>query len=50
MRVEVRKVADIAIFIRKDKVASRWDGIGHIDKPFKSISIRVAEILKRVEA
>ena len=50
MRVEGRKVTDIEILIRKDKCLSGWDGIGHIDKQFKSISIRVAEILKRVEA
>ena len=50
MRVEGRKVTDIERLIHKDKCLSGWDKIGHIDKQFKSISIRVAEILKRVEA
>ena len=50
MRVEGRKVADIARLIRKYKGASGWDGIGHTDKQFKPLSRRVAEALKRFEA
>ena len=50
VRVEGRKVADIARLIRKEKYASEWDGIIHTDKQFKSLSRRVAEALKRVGA
>ena len=48
--VQGQKVADIARLVFKDKGASGWDGIGHTDKQFKSLSRRVAEALKRVEA
>ena len=50
MRVEGRKVAEITVFIRKDKVVSIWDGIVHTDKQCKSLSGIVTEALKMVEA
>ena len=43
-------MSDISRLIRKEKGASGWDGIGHTDKQFKSLSRKVAEALKRVEA
>ena len=48
MRVKGRKVAQIAIIIRKDKVTSVWDGIGNTDKKIKSLSRIVSEALKMV--
>ena len=48
VRVEGRKVAEIARLIHKQKGASGWDGIVHTDKQFKSLSIRAEDALKRV--
>ena len=50
VKVEVRKVADTARLIRKEKGVSGWYRIVHTDRKLKSLSIRVAEKLKRVEA
>ena len=50
VRVGVRKVAEIARLVHKEKGASGWDGIGHTDKQFKPLIRRVVEALKRVEA
>ena len=50
VRVGVRKVAEIARLVHKEKGASGWDGIGHTYKQFKSFSRRVEEALKGVEA
>ena len=38
VRVEGRKFADIEKIIRKEKGASGWDGIGHTDKKWKSLT------------
>ena len=43
-------MSDISRLIRKEKGASGWDGIGHIDKQFNFLSRRVIEALKRVES
>ena len=50
MRVEGRKVSDMARLIRKKKYESEWDSIVHTDKQFKSLSRIFAEALKRVGA
>ena len=46
----IRKVADIARLICKEKCAYEWHGIVHTDIQFKSLGRTVAEALKRFEA